>query len=455
MKCEVAVVGAGIGGLTVAALLAKRGVDVCVFERESAVGGCAANFEKFGYTFEQSYGVHTGWGNGEIHQRIFAELGVAPPEVRLLDPTYVVRLDKGEDVVIGSTTEDFYDTLRAAFPECAEAATAFYEELAEVESKPAFASDTVDMHLVRVSPRFRRFIDLQLQQFGQVNSEQASYLFASSVLTAPQRGMFAILGGTAQLANKLAESFVGSGGRLRLNTPVLRLAYNSEGNAGGVDLLSGETVMATRAIVSNLTIWDTFGKLVGLNRTPSEIRKQLNTLKSCGAYLMFLGMDEAATQKLKADRLLLATPPSDALPSQLMFSVAAAWDARAPEKKRAVTVHAFANVDDWFTFHTDQTEEEEMDQRTLETWWSRLHQAMPELGSSVEVIETMTPRTYYEHTRRKLGMVSGIPATPNAWISGPETWQMLPNLHIISDTAVPGGLERLTSAAFSLADSLE
>src|SRR5688572_132104 len=52
MDAEVVVVGAGIGGLTAAALLAARGMNVCVLERASSLGGCAANFEKFGYSFE-------------------------------------------------------------------------------------------------------------------------------------------------------------------------------------------------------------------------------------------------------------------------------------------------------------------------------------------------------------------------------------------------------------------
>ncbi len=92
MNCEVVVVGGGIGGLTVAALLAQRGVDVCLFERGSVVGGCAASFEKFGYNFEQGYGLYAAWEPGEIHDRVFSELPVEPPEVRLLKPSYQVRL---------------------------------------------------------------------------------------------------------------------------------------------------------------------------------------------------------------------------------------------------------------------------------------------------------------------------------------------------------------------------
>jgi phytoene dehydrogenase-like protein len=87
MNAEVVVVGGGIGGLTVAALLCARGIDVCLLERESTVGGCAASFDKFGYSFEQGYGLYANWAEGEIHQRVFSELPVEPPEVRLYDPS--------------------------------------------------------------------------------------------------------------------------------------------------------------------------------------------------------------------------------------------------------------------------------------------------------------------------------------------------------------------------------
>src|SRR6185369_6307662 len=77
--------------------------------------------------------------------------------------------------------------------------------------------------------------------------------------------LYSIVGGPAMVAERLAESIKQSGGNLRLNSPVLRLAYDETGSAIGIDLLSGERVIAKKAIVSNLTIWDTYGKLVGLN----------------------------------------------------------------------------------------------------------------------------------------------------------------------------------------------
>ncbi len=493
MAHEVVVVGGGIGGLTVAALLVQRGVDVCLLEREPRVGGCAANFEKFGYTFEPGYGLFTGWKPGEIHDQVFSELPVERPEVRLWEPSYTVRLPDQTEIALTGDTEKFENNLRRSFPECAEQAVGFYRKLESIgealrrlfERAPDLLSaskarraynllserrlgaeilkasqHSTIAHLGDCSARFRRFIDVQLLTLAQASSTEVSYLHAALALSGPRSGMFAIRGGAAGLANKLADSIKQSGGRIRLDTPVLRLSYDSTGAAVGVDLLSGETVTASKAVVSNLTVWDTYGKLVGLNRTPAEIRKQLNGLRGWGAYLLYLALDETAAPSLPAEHVLALTDWQDDQPyepqgNQLMFSAAPAWDARGPRGKRAVTVHAFTDVDDWFTFHNDETELEQRDQQMLERCWQQLHSALPELGSSIEVIETATPRSFYDLTRRKLGMVGGIiPTAGEFWLDGPGYQTALPNLFIVSDTKSSWGLEGLTRSAFMLANGL-
>lgn len=494
MAYEVVIVGAGIGGLTAAALLAARGVRVCLFEKESRGGGCAVTFERFGYTFEAGASLYASWQPEEIHARVFAELPVEPPEVRLAAPAYVVRLPDALDVAVTNSDEEFNENLRAAFPECADAAIKFYREIAPLgdalrrvarrvpdlrtasfsrrmraalpEARVArrvlrALNHTAAQHLARTSPRFRRFIDVQLEIFGQRDSSECAYLYAAVALMLPRWGMFSIRGGASGLADTLTEAIKKSGGAIRFDSPVLRLAYDAAGRATGVDLLSGERVEATRAVVSNLTAWDTYGKLVGTSRTPEEVRKRLKDLHGWGAYLLYLGLDEEAARRLPSDHILALTDwqegqTFDPEGAQFMFGSAPSWDTRAPEGKRAVTVSTFTEASQWFAYHEDETEHEEQDQRTLEAWWERIHRLMPELGAGVEVIETATPRTFYSYTRRRLGMVGGVGQSLDVFGLNSLTHRTsLPNLFMVGDTVFPGqGVAGVTQSALIVADEI-
>ena len=188
----------------------------------------------------------------------------------------------------------------------------------------------------------------QLQIFAQGASDDCAYLYACVALTLPLRGMYAMRGGAQSLANALVAAIKKSGGTVRLNTTALRLAFDERGRAAGVELLSGERVEATRAVISNLSLRDTYGKLAGATRTPASVRQRLKDLRGWGAYLLFLGLDEEAAQRIPANHVLALTDWQENQSynpeaSQLMFAMAPVWDTRAPAGKRAVTIsrHGF------------------------------------------------------------------------------------------------------------------
>ncbi|HSK64222.1 MAG TPA: FAD-dependent oxidoreductase, partial [Pyrinomonadaceae bacterium] len=257
-----------------------------------------------------------------------------------------------------------------------------------------------------------------------------------------------IRGGPATLATRLAESIKRSGGIVRLDTPVLRLAYDESGEAIGVDLLSGETVVARKAIVSNLTIWDTYGKLVGLNRTPPEIKKTLNALHGTGAYLVYATIEDSAISRLPAERLLAETTPITSDDEQFSEFTCAIHGQTA-------TLKSATDVHDWFTFHASEEDFEESDQAALEHFWTKLHAALPELGSGIEIIETANPRTCYDQTRRKLGMIMGL-SSGLLPAQIPSATTVIPNLLIVGDTvtAIPD-LAHVTETAFSVAEKIK
>ena len=351
---DVVVVGAGIGGLTVAALLSARGLKTCLLERQSQVGGCIGRIEFSGYDFEPGMGLYTSFGPGGVYEKVFSQLPVELPTVSLLTSSYVKRLVDGTDVTLSN--DDLYS----------------------------------------------------------------------------------IEGGTWSLAERLAESVKRSGGTLRLDSPVLRLAYDSN-RAIGVDLLSGEQVVARKAIVSNMTVWDTYGKLVGLNRTPPEIKKQLNTLRGTGVYVVYAAMEESALARLPGERMLVQDSEGE-------FTMAVSSHSQG---KRAVTFTCRTEVESWFSYQSSVEDYEEWDQGALEHFWTRLHKAMPELGSDIEIIETANPRTYYEQTRRKLGMVMGVSGAP------PSHRTALPNLFIVGDTvSTESTLSSVIETAMAVAEEI-
>ena len=346
MSYDVVVVGGGIGGLTVAALLSARGVNTCLLERNSQVGGCVARVEFGGHDFEPGMGLYTSFGPGEIYDRVFSELPVNLPATSLL-----------------------------------------------------------------------------------ADSDE----------------LYSIEGGPASVAERLAESIKKSGGTLRLNSPVLRLAYGAHArdqnaHAIGVDLLSGETVIARKAIVSNLTIWDTYGKLIGLNRTPLETKKLLKTLQGPGAYLVYASLEEPALARLPGEHFTVGD-----------FTVAVGPAGSGPPGKRAVTLKTNTDPIDWFAFQSSEEEYEERDQAALADVWARLHAALPELGSDIEIIETANPRTFYDLTRRKLGMVLGVEPGGEALGHGTS----VPNVFMVGDTITSAPrMDLVVESALVLADSL-
>lgn len=84
------IVGAGFGGLSVAALLAKGGFDVTVIEKNEQPGGRASVHRDGGFTFDMGPSWYL---MPDVYDRFFAEFGKSPkdyfPLVRL-DPSYRV-----------------------------------------------------------------------------------------------------------------------------------------------------------------------------------------------------------------------------------------------------------------------------------------------------------------------------------------------------------------------------
>ncbi|PLZ77976.1 FAD-dependent oxidoreductase, partial [Fischerella thermalis] len=98
-KSRVIIIGAGIGGLTAGALLARRGYSVLILDQALVPGGCASTFKRKGFTFDVGATQVAGLEPGGIHYRIFSELEIDLPPATPCDPACAVFLP-GENTPI-------------------------------------------------------------------------------------------------------------------------------------------------------------------------------------------------------------------------------------------------------------------------------------------------------------------------------------------------------------------
>src|SRR5690606_14513340 len=95
MQYDVILIGSGFGSLTAAALLAKRGLKVCVLEQAKYAGGCATSYKRKGYVFETGATTLVGLQEGMPLHYLMQETGIKLP-VRKLEVPMQVHLSNGE-----------------------------------------------------------------------------------------------------------------------------------------------------------------------------------------------------------------------------------------------------------------------------------------------------------------------------------------------------------------------
>lgn len=110
---SVAVIGAGIGGITTAIHLARRGVPVTVFEKNKSPGGRCDHFVREGHRFDTG---PTLLVMPHVYEAEFAALGVPLPaalDLVRVDPTYHLIFDDGARLALTSDMQAMYKQLES------------------------------------------------------------------------------------------------------------------------------------------------------------------------------------------------------------------------------------------------------------------------------------------------------------------------------------------------------
>jgi phytoene dehydrogenase-like protein len=325
---DVIVVGAGIGGLTAAALLADRGARVLVIEQHYLPGGFCTSWprivrrgdERLRYVFDA--GVHdvSGLGPRGPVRHLLEQLDLEDRlEWRRMGHEYILP---GLRLKVPDRAAAFVATLANHFPAERAALGAFFSEMEAV-----YRELYVDVHLtggVPCPPRsveemlsypvghphaFRwmqvpfgamldtYFREPRLKEFLSVLtgylSDDPRHLTVGAM--APIFGYYFDggyypVGGSQTVADALVKAIEERGGEVRLRSAVRRILVEN-GRAVGVESADGSIDRAD-AIVSNADARRTFLELVGREHIPPDFLARVERLQpSTSAFAVFLGLD--------------------------------------------------------------------------------------------------------------------------------------------------------------------
>ncbi len=129
-KKKVIVIGAGFSGLSAASVLAQKGYDVEVFEKNAKPGGRASQLEEAGYVFDK--GPSWYW-LPDVFEDFFARFGKRPEDyyhLSRLDPSYRVYFGKDNVVDVPASHKELFELFESIEPGSSEKLRKFLEEAA-------------------------------------------------------------------------------------------------------------------------------------------------------------------------------------------------------------------------------------------------------------------------------------------------------------------------------------
>lgn len=445
-KSQVVVIGAGIGGLTAGALLARRGYQVLVLDQALVPGGCASTFKRRGFTFDVGATQVAGLEPGGIHRRIFDELEIDLPPATPCDPACAVFLPgETEPINVWRDPEKWKAERQRQFPGSEpfwQLMTTLFEASWRFQSRDPVlpprnlwdlwqlsaavrpdtlitlpftfmtVGDALRGYGLYQNRRLKTFLDLQLKLYSQVNADETALLYAATALgvsTEPQ-GLFHLKGSMQVLSDRLVEALEKYGGKLLMRHSVEHIEV-SGGKATGVRIRNQKTdevwTEPADEVVANVTVQNLV-QLLG-ERAPSGYKHRVDKLPpASGAFVIYLGVDQSAIPLGCPPHLQFLYDYSKPIGenNSLFVSVSHPGDGRAPDGQATIITSSFTDVEQWWRGSKDDYDR--LKQHYTEDAIARLAQYFYLKPETIIHQEVATPRTFARYTNRDRGVVGGI-----------------------------------------------
>lgn len=250
-KYDLAVAGAGLGGLAAAALMSRSGKKVIVLESGASLDAALGVREFDGFRFFHGPTLSYGFEEGGAFHEIFAKLGNTPEVLKHAHRFQVALPDRR--ITVSANQEETHDELKREFPREIQSIEKFYRDLKKeaerIMKSRLFAyfaklkSATGFIGKYHFSREFTIFLEIQSYFFFRKPLSQLSLTkFIILFETMPTR----FHDGTRALADRLLAVLQKSGGDITFGEGPAEIAFK---NGRPVSVKSGKHMIETDTIL--------------------------------------------------------------------------------------------------------------------------------------------------------------------------------------------------------------
>ncbi|TSB46593.1 phytoene desaturase family protein [Alkalicoccobacillus porphyridii] len=319
MTKKIAVIGAGPGGLASAMLLAGKGYQVDVYEKQSYVGGRTSAFRKNGYVFDRG---PTFFSMPYILEEIFDAVGrklYDYIELIKVDPLYELRF---KNIIFSPSTdiESTYKQIKTLFPGDEEGYKEFLRDtrrkmaalLPVLQNQHGSLLDYGRWRTLKALPELslNKSLYQVLSSYFSDERLKLSFTFQSKYLgMSPWEcpGAFSILsymeheygvwhpiGGLNQISEAMASVIKEYGGRIHLNSPVKQIQTDNK-VVKSLLLETGE-IHDYDELIINADFAYAMTSLLSDTPLKQYSKKRLEKKKySCSSFMMYVALDKQYT----------------------------------------------------------------------------------------------------------------------------------------------------------------
>jgi prolycopene isomerase len=478
-KYDAIIIGAGLGGLTCGALLAKSGLKTLIIEQHSIPGGYCTSFKRKGFIFDSAVHFTEGLSEGGRFHQILKDLGVEKEiEVYKLDPLYRVFFGD-ESFSAPADLNEYISMLSKKFPEEEKGISDLFKAIKRINDEAEKLPTPLRIRNVLFHPLKyplvlkyynKTFADM-LADFikdaklgaiisagwgyvGLPPSKVSALTMAGYLYTAHFEGHNYLKGGTQVLANTLVKALRKYGGELQLGTKVTKILVENN-TATGVETTKGK--ISAKYVVSNADARQTFLTLIGTEKLSSKFLNRLEQMKpSISLFQVFLGVDMNPREKGILEHEILHYPSYDLnyeynsfmqVESEETFGICipTLFDpGLAPEDKHVISLICPIPYDYKENWETENGERgssyEKLKNEAMQRLIKTAERVIPELSKHIIYSEAATPLTLERYTENYKGASYGWASTPDQ--SGPSKLQPktpIKNLYLAGHWTTPGG----------------